>query len=215
MSQEKSYPKNESFSIIRDKDGNYKRVLVQQKVKDIEPVLVLQRSVSKINPNFEPEKPEKLHMTLVHFGVPEELYEDFRKANPNLTFNKFLDQFLKLLQKIEPVVTEELTVDAEKLDILGESPHHVIVIKIVKVPAIMKSRKVIIQALHQFIRDLDVADVDQFISQSPNLKYNPADVYRPHITLGHVGENTTLPQIDISDSKIALKSSNVSGVKKV
>lgn len=202
------------LSIKRDKEGNYKRVLVQQKVKDIEPVLVLQRNVSKINPDIELEKPEKLHMTLVHFGVPEELYEDFRKKNQNLTFNQFLDQFYKLLQKIENVVIEKEKVQAKKLDIFGEFPHHVAVIKIVKTPAIMKSRKVIVQSLKEFIRDLGITNVDQFMLQSPNLKFNLADLYKPHITLGYVGQNTTLPKIDISDINIALKSSNITAVKK-
>ena len=203
-----------SYSTIKDKDGKHKRVLVEQKVKSHQPLLSVQAEISKLNPDFQPEVAKKLHMTVAHFGIPEELYEDFRKVNSYLTFEQFLVHFYKLIQKCDDKMPNEIKVKAEKLDIFGGSPHQVAVIKIAKTPKIMQGREVISQALKQFAYNLGVEDVRRFMLQSPNLQYNPDGNYKPHITLGYVGKNTNLPKIDVSNLRIVLKPAEISGVRK-
>lgn len=201
------------ISIIKDKEGKLKRILVEQKVKSIEPILKLQNEISKVNSNFQPEIPEKLHMTLAHFGIPRELYNDFQKVNPDLTFNRFLKELYKLIQTCCDVEIEGTEVQAEGLDIFGASPHNVAVLKITKSPERKRKREDLILPLERFVANLGVENVKQFMLHSPNLKYNPSNAYNPHITLGYVGENTTLPEIDVSDLKIIFHPSEVSGIE--
>lgn len=200
--------------IKKDNEGKFKRVWVEQKVRDPEELIKLQEEISKINPNFKPETPEGMHMALAHFGIPEELFADFKKVKPELSFARFMTQFYKLLQDCDGAMKEEIQVQAESLAIFGKTPWHVAVVKIVNTPELAKDRQVISEALQQFIRNLEVNDVHQFMLESPNLQFEPDDVYNPHTTLGFVGENTTLPQVDISDLKITLKPSDIGGVEK-
>lgn len=204
---------NKRFLIIKDKEYRHKRVLVEQKVTDSKPLLPLQNEISKVNSNFQPEPAEKLHMTVAHFGIPEELYNEFREVNEGLTFNKFLEHFYKLIQKCSEELPSDMGLKAEGLDIFGTPPHNVAVLKFVKTFETRQSREAINLAIKNFVTDFGVDDADKFISQSTNLKYNPEGAYSPHVTLGYVGENTALPKTDVSDMKISLSSAKFRGVQ--
>lgn len=210
MKSEESTAENTSLIIKKDKEGKLRRVWVQQKVKDPEPLVKLQEKVASVNPNLTPDYVPGLHMTLAHFGIPEELYADFTKVKPDISFEEFMNKFYELIQKCDGAIKEETEVEADYLGILGEAA----VVRVVKTPEIMQKREVVSLALQQFINKLGIPDAYQFMRQSINLQFEPEEEYKPHITLGHIGDNKTLPQVDVSNLKITLQPSDIGGVEK-
>lgn len=204
---ESKYP----YSIHKDGDGRYRRIWVDQRVTDDASILSIQEKLCDQVQGFVPARREGLHMTLAHFGVPEELYEEFRLANPTIPFDTFMASFYGLLEASSDIVTSPTTHGIENLALLNRDKTSVVLL-MGATQQLNHARVPLLNGLTDFVASLSVADPARFIGGSRNLWVN--QTYVPHVTIGRVPKGTQLPQLSVSDQSLSFRPSRIAHVKR-
>ncbi len=196
---------------------NDQRIYIKFNVLNPKPLVDIQSTlISKWDDNFKTT--QAFHLTLLHLGKPSELYTELLQFNPSLTsiqFKNSLSTFIKqtlryietidtsdLRVKIESLGISDLEAEIESLDIFSKNA---VVVRLQITEKVKSIRREFFNYLKQFLHDCGINDIDKFIPQSENLKYQID--YNPHTTIGAV-ENpcVELSTVQFSKSQIALGS---------
>lgn len=170
------------LSIEKDPQGEFKRVWVEQPValSSVGSILEIQQAVSAVVPDFKPIQAKDLHMTIAHYGLPRELFAEFKQVNPDLSFEEFMKKFKQLLYVSNQVIPHPTTIEVKQIELFkgGE----VSVLRMHDSEEIKRGRAPIVSGVANFVKDLGASDVMSFLRRSPNLRFTYP--FRPHITLG-------------------------------
>ena len=177
------------FSINRKTNGQHLRVTVEQKPIEVASLVKLQETIQSGLPEFTPKDPEYLHLTLLHLGIPQDLYFEYRRINSELTQDLFMESFQELLQSLYQYLCKpqpEIQVVASSLNLYGSIKSPAVGLSIVRDKQIDQLHQAIFNILTQHLeKDLTSQPLD-FIKASRNLRHSPPAVFNPHITLGRV-----------------------------
>lgn len=135
--------------------------------------------------SYTPIPKNQLHLTVFHFGKPESLLNEVSRHVPNLYQDHFKPKFIKFQNSLVLPQTEiELT--PRSLDVFGKPKSPILVIRYEKTEKLISLRKKIFENFCEFLKELGVKNVYDFMSQSENLKYQIEENYKPHISIGYL-----------------------------
>ena len=123
------------FSVNRKANGQHLRVTVEQKPKEVAALIKLQGNIQAKIPEFIPKDPEYLHLTLLHLGIPQDLYFEFRRLNSELTQDLFMESYLELLQKLHHSLSKpqsQIQVVANSLNLYGSIKSPAVALSIIR-----------------------------------------------------------------------------------
>src|SRR4029079_4686901 len=115
-----------------------KRLYISSKIKNIQDITRLQETVNQAFP-IDFTDVSALHVTLFHYGVPEELYTEVLAINPELAFEEFLAALRIAVSPLLLEKTKDLTIfgreillSSEHLDMFGDEKEPVVVLRLEK-----------------------------------------------------------------------------------
>jgi hypothetical protein len=187
------------------------RYWIESKLLDPAPVIILQQKTTFITPLFKPYSLEKIHLTLLHFGILSKLYEEIKRYNDTLQLEEYMQAVNETLEKIKPQLPQTNTLRAKQFILLGHPKHPLLCIEFQKTEELLTIRLPLEKALHEFLTLCGVKkeQIPEAIKKSENLKRNTNEEYLAHLTLGHYPTNTALPNIQIANQPFTFVESHV------
>ncbi len=188
------------FFEIEEQEGIPKRITIESNVSldEVELQTIQERLKNKVK-NFKPTEIIELHLTLGHFGKPDELYEELLRKSPGLERALFNEKIQDLLFAAEKILPEDVDTYANEIKTF-EGGAVVLVIKKEKLTEIKQG---IYDATIKFLNDIGISDSENYLRSEvgigSNLYYLLPERWNPHITLGRIKSNddTGAPPIEI------------------
>lgn len=178
------------MEIERDSKGRHKRVVVQLRPLEIERIVEIQNFVKNEYPGFKPYEDFKLHLTVFHFGIPEELFNELKTQNANLiNYEAFYKRLIELFERMDlPSLNSKLLLkgsllglfSVKNLKFLPKNP--TIALKLEKSKTLSILHKIIKERVDDWLVELGISNPDEFYKKSKNFRKD----YVPHLTLGRV-----------------------------
>ena len=183
----------------RKPNGQHFRITVEHKLSDISPLLSLQQAITIREPKFSPKETEYFHLTLLHLGIPQDIYYEIRRQEPKLAMENFMEGFLELLYQLHRTIQKMPTttaITAQKLGYYGSRKTPAIALSVQRNPQIEAMHSQVYQDLINYLSNYNIANIDQFITHSRNFRHSPPTTFDPHITLGRtLSQSVVLPTI--------------------
>lgn len=179
--------------IRRDPEGNQRRVYIKQNPLNTVPLALIQEKVSKRIPEFKPFDNNYIHLTLAHFGKPQELITNLQEINPELTepeFRRYFNYFL--IWSAYGLRPRNITLPVGSLGVESTKKGSALILGVSQTPSFIDLRCEITNKFATVLRSCGVGNDREYIAQNPNLRFLSKRNYSPHISLGF------LPSPDIS-----------------
>jgi len=200
----------ERLKIDRDEKGKFKRVYIEHPVLTPKPLFKLQQTLLD-TVDFKCAPVNDLHLTLFHYGKPENLYSEVNHTNPHLDLNSFMERFIDLLEHNAQLKSDNILVLGNSLDIFGDATKPALVLRLSMLEELLRLRRGVTNRFSNFLSRCGVVDIDSFMKGSPNLKYQLD--YNPHLTLGFPKRAFQLPKINVTPVEVILGSPQLANVR--
>jgi hypothetical protein len=138
-----------------------------------------QRAVA-VNPHGRIVNAERLHMTLIHFGILMELYEECKKSNPSLSWNQFETAVKEFVYSSQSLMPETIELVPLRYAFYGPKKS-VLGLELQPDERLRKAHTKALGALKDCLFECGVPTPEHFMLRSPNLRF--AQSFNPHITL--------------------------------
>lgn len=138
--------------------------------------------------------PLKWHVTVIHFGKVQDVYNDVIAVKPSLDQNTFLDALNTYAKRSANVLPESLSLTTLSYDLFGDQKS-VLVLRLNETEELIKAHAVALEHLLSFFKDCGIDDHINFMENNHNFKH-ALDI-KPHITMIR-----KVPAIDISSLKL-------------
>lgn len=185
------------FSINQKPNGQHLRVIVEQKPTDVTQLIELQHSIKAELPEFTPKEPEYIHLTLIHLGIPQDIYYELRRLNPDLTLDSFMARFMDLLQELHKYTQKPhsgIELEGESLNLYGSAKSPAVALSMVRNLHLDQLHREVFNILIRYVGQHLKSDPIAFIKSSRNFRHSPPEVFNPHITLGRItSQSADLP----------------------
>lgn len=167
-----------------DRTGAYRRVTVESILVDIEPVVEFQRQLdAKLN-GFSRQPQDDLHLTLFHFGKPQQLYREFKAANSKLQNRHFWTCFNELLTSSANVLDRPFELQAETLKPFGTPSDPVVALTFSASPQLVVARRELDGYWREFLECCGMSR--QAKADRP---------FRPHLSVGRLKHSAQFPDL--------------------
>jgi 2'-5' RNA ligase len=187
----------------------FKRIWIEQKVADATLLVEIQTLLSERNPGFVPYEKDKLHLTVFHFGVPEDLYTDLKRHSPSLDHEHFIKSLDEMLSDLCGLIPTEIAIRSLGLDLLGYRRKPKVALIMENNEELDKYRNIVLTSLIGLMNDLDISNPEKVFDQSKNLSYSSKKDFIPHITLGMFEKKETLEIPEFENILVNLMPSQV------
>lgn len=172
------------LQVKTDRTGAYRRVTAQSLLLDIEPVAQLQQQLDGKLAGFSKQPQDDLHLTLFHFGKPQQLYREFKAANPKLQNRHFWTCFDELLSSSATVLDRPFELQAETLEPFGTPSDPVVALTFSASPQLVVARRELDGYWREFLECCGMSR--QAKAERP---------YRPHLSLGRLKHSAQFPDL--------------------
>lgn len=186
---------NQSPIIINQKpNGQHYRITVQHRPIELSPLVELQEQLSSQLTNFTTKDQEYIHLTLLHLGIPQDLYYEVRKQLPDISLAQFMDKFKVLLLQLHQYCltgNNAVAVQGSKIEYYGSIKSPAVALSVERNAQLDHHHQQVFTILVQWLQELPISNPMDFIRASRNLRHSPPEVFNPHITLGRVTTKST------------------------
>lgn len=152
--------------------------------------------------------PEKLHMTLFHFGFPTSMYKDIKKEVKHLSYKAFEVSLAELFNELHSVDSSEILLTSDGIaEHFGSTHEGKVVLRFENSKKLKDKRKPYLDMIYEWMSGLGIHDPVAFMEDTRNFKHNSERVFRPHVTLGYSPkgfEKIAFPKKKIRFSKAGL-----------
>lgn len=188
------------MEVNKDKNQKHKRVVIQLHPLKKENLIEIQDFVKADHEEFKRYQPQWFHLTLFHFGKPQELYEEITKhLTATKTYENFYTKFISLLETLEYLKkTQPITLDTKHISFYGNdeksNTNYAVVTELENSKKLRSIRKNIIETTDKWFYEIGIKNPKKFYQESINFKYNLLETYRPHVTVGRISSRAPLPK---------------------
>ena len=160
---------------------------------------------------FVPAEYDKMVLTYLSLGSPQDLYAELVTANPELSRDRFLDLLYPFLYKIQVSISEQSTMDVAKVFLLPEKYSASVALLCKPDGIFYAKRKETLMHLDAFLSRCGIKSRRVFVRKSLCLRFGTQHTYLPHIVLGHMLRQL-LPSISRTIAPISLQPSQLTGI---
>ena len=175
------------MQINQKPNGQHFRITIEQTPLDLNPLLQLQNSLIDLLPNFTAKDPDYLHLTLLHLGIPQDIYYEIRRHKPGLTLESFMSGFMKFLEQLYRVaqqMPQSTQVTTQEIDYYGSLKTPAVALRMQRNPQLDQMQAQVFQYLVKYLNQNGITNPEIFIRSSRNFRHSPPAIFDPHITLG-------------------------------
>ena len=148
---------------------------------------------------------QELHMTLLHVGIPGQLFDELRRENPELgqgVFEAGLSDFVQSVSRLMPIVTE-----VHVTDVAAFGPKNdVIVLRTVADKQLHDAHEACLRQLKAFLMQCLHRDPVPYMRRSNNLRHSLE--FSPHVALFRKSDSkplsTVVPQETLRFERVQL-----------
>ena len=216
---EKLSGSEQGYFKIECKEDKPKRITIESRISlDNEALKKIQQSLIQKLEGFSADSLDELHLTLGHFGKPDELYKELSVFHPPLDAKDFDREFQQLLLETEKVMSQAVNVHATEIRVFESGA----VVLILDKEILMEAKRMVYDATIKFLTNLHIPEPESYIrgsAMNSNLHYLLPERWTPHITIGWIKsdvEETPIAEksVETIDLEINLQPSYVSNAKR-
>ena len=203
------------MDIVKDEKNLHKRVVIQIEPLDKSKIVKLQETISPKFEGFESYNYKDIHMTLFHFGKPQDLYKDIvSNSKQNINYNDFISTFIKLLEQLSYLIGSfEIELNAGKISLFDypadTSKKFRIVLLFEESKRLKSIRQEFIDKINHWLLTCSIKEYKTFYKNSPNFRYNSLEDFSPHVTLGRVFGRDMPDKFDAETEQISVPFGNL------
>lgn len=162
--------------------AKHHRLYLQYRPDDAahERLMTWQRKVMAVNPQARPIAAERIHLTVIHFGIIADVLRELREQLPSLdeaVFFRALDVFLVDSQAVLP---EQAQLIPEQISLFGQTGS-VVALSCRAGGQLTAAHQATLEHLKAFFRSVGISEPVGFMQGSPNFRF--ALTFRPHLSL--------------------------------
>jgi hypothetical protein len=200
---------------IATENGHLLRVNLESRVLNAGPLLNLQDRLAAELPDFSPKPTDELHLTIMHIGQPEMLFEEIGEAGGTTDFAKFLAAFQTLIDGLNRMIPNSFWLETEAMAEFGAPHDPSIVLRFAMPDWLSEVRQRAAVHLNEWLAACGVSDIPGYISGSINFHHQLPENYRPHVSLGRCHSATSLPDFDVTGLRVEFAPSHLRNVSEV
>jgi|GEM_PF-1991479 len=125
-------------------------------------------------------RPQKLHLTVIHFGIVREVYQELLAYNSRLTYEAYLSAVSFFVHDIRDLLPRQTTLRATGFHMFGPA-RTVLALTLHPNDELTYAHSQSLERLGHLLISCGINDVPAFIYKSHNFRYAPD--LNPHITL--------------------------------
>ena len=145
-----------------------------------EQLLQWQALASTANPQARSVAPERLHVTILHFGILADVYRELTEQQPPLSWDTYIQAAEQLFNEGQRHLPATLSVAAEQFALFGPQSG-VLGVLCSQPPELVAAHRAVRTCLEAFLQSCGIAHPRGFMQGSPNFRF--AVELRPHISL--------------------------------
>lgn len=139
-----------------------------------------QKSAIKENPQARPVRSDRLHLTVIHVGIIQDVYRELSAHLPNLDWTTYIGALHDFITQSQALLPEHIYVRPEGFAMFGHNSS-VLAIAVTPDTGLEQAHAHSLERLKQFFIDCGMEFPVPFMQGSPNFRY--ALTLRPHISL--------------------------------
>jgi 2'-5' RNA ligase len=142
--------------------------------------------------------PAKWHVTIMHFGIARQVYEELLDVLPDLKEEVFLSALEKYIETTKQTLPPPISLKATGYELLGRRGT-VLAVRFELIPEVKQAHLTALQNLKTFFNDIGLHDSEAFMRRSQNFSW--ALTVKPHLTIARgvlSAEPSALPTVNTS-----------------
>lgn len=143
-------------------------------------LLDIQKIVKRANPQARTTNPDRMHLTLIHFGILTEVYEEIRMQQPKLTWGQYEASVIRFIDESQRQLPDTAVVTPLEVSMYG-SRNSVLALKVNPGQRLMDAHAHCLAVLKEFLLECGIEYPMAFMQGSRNFSH--AAEFNPHITL--------------------------------
>jgi 2'-5' RNA ligase len=180
------------------------RVTVECRLAEPAQLFELQDQLSGLLTSFRPKSRQDLHLTVFHFGVPDEIYRQLKAVNRPLSRDQFDQAFQVLLAACDGIIVDPFILTDASLVSLGHPRQPVVALEFEPPDWLVEKHR---QIASWWLECLQACDISQELkSDRP---------FRPHVSLGRLQDHQQLPVLAVKDLWVRFEPSRLRNVEKI
>ncbi len=162
--------------------GPGERIYLQYKPDEaaLSHLLTWQQQAHRVNPQARPVPRDKMHLTLLHFGIAQDMYREVTQQQPDLSWDSFAAAVRSFIDASQEVLPQIVTAKPTDFALFGHQSS-VLAINLTPSPELLAAHQAALKHLQQCIKSLGIEYPAAFMQGSPNLRFGLT--LRPHISL--------------------------------
>lgn len=168
----------------------------------IERLVAWQKSIMAVNPQARPIASDRIHLTVIHFGIIADALRELREQLPSLdeaVFFRALDAFLADSQAVLP---DHTLLSPEKISLFGHTGS-VVAVSCRADGKLIAAHQAALEHLKSFFRSVGISEPVGFMQGSPNFRF--ALTFRPHLSLAKAARQLPSERTIHSDESLMLQ----------
>lgn len=172
------------------------RIYLQYSVDEDAATLLInwQEKIAAANSGARLVPKEQLHLTILHFGVAWEVYNEIKMQQPELDWDSFEQALVIFLHQAQYMLPASTLVKSQRLTYMGQNANTAAV-AVTTSKELHQAHEQALHALHVFLRSCGITHPQGFMQGSPNFRF--ALTFRPHITLARLAPQQ--PSIEMEE----------------
>lgn len=139
-----------------------------------------QRAALVINPQAREVQQNRMHLTVIHFGIITDVYRELREQQADLTWEAYTHAVEEFINRSQSVLPEEITVRPERFELFG-SRSSVLALRVRVPDALLAAHKQALSLLKECIISCGIMPPEMFMQGSLNFRF--ALRLEPHLSL--------------------------------
>ncbi len=139
-----------------------------------------QKRATQANPQGRPVQQDRLHVTVIHFGIAADVFRELSQQNSKLIWSDFTKSAKQFIETSEAALPAEVAVQPTKLEFFGYRSS-VLALTVMPDQALIQAHKAALANLNSFLKSCGISYPVPFMQGSLNLRY--ALTLSPHISL--------------------------------
>jgi|AntRauTorcE11897_2_1112592.scaffolds.fasta_scaffold13548_2 hypothetical protein len=139
-----------------------------------------QKLAAVSNPQARPVQPDRMHLTVIHFGILADVFRELQQAVPSLTWDVYQASVANFLQDAQTVLPAQATVTPHAFELFG-APHSVLALRVITDDVLIQAHQQALMYLKECLRTCGIQHPVAFMQGSANFRF--ALQLQPHISL--------------------------------
>jgi 2'-5' RNA ligase len=153
--------------------------------------------------------PAKWHVTIIHFGAAQDVYNQIMSVVPSLSLYRFTRALDKFTAKVTTVLPQQIELQTAGFALFGPDSN-VLTIRFDVSDQIFEAHKKALEYLVEFFHDCGLKDPYEFMRDNQNFQY--ALGINPHLTLMRGVAEVNMDSLHLPETRLGFLPASLAGI---